>query len=105
MTIRKVSTPKLPTTPAPAKAAATQQPAPTAAALSYQRRAEQEWERAPQARGWGHRNAEMRELSLTPDDMTGDRHDVRAFTKEQWMAFRVPDLHKQDQNRPLPHWR
>jgi hypothetical protein len=86
-------------------------PAPLAGSAStkrYEAQASKEWDLAPQARGWGDRNRELRELTKStdfPGDQPWGNDDIRAFTREEWLAWRVPQLKQAEENVRLPDWR
>jgi len=78
----------------------------SSAAQRYEAQARKEWDSAPQARGWGSSREEMRELEKEPmDTEQGAVSDTRAFTLNQWMAWRVPQLKTNEENVQLPSWR
>jgi hypothetical protein len=56
-------------------------------------RAMGEWDRAPRARGWG---SDRRELVKFASDDPNQQDDIRAFTYEEWMRFRVPQIREND---------
>jgi hypothetical protein len=70
---------------------------PSLYAISLEERAQDEWNRGPRALGWG---PEMKEFDIrtdtTPDGRGGD---IRAFTYERWMKYRVEVLREQDEQR------
>ena len=82
-------------------------PAPSnSAAKRYETQARQEWDSAPRARGWSSSREEMRELEKEPMEVEqGTVSDIRAFSLNQWMAWRVPQLKTNEENVRIPSWR
>lgn len=82
------------------------EPAPLLAASTRHRdTAEQEWNRAPRARGWDPALG-MRELvKETLWEHPWPTDDIRAFTHDKWLAHRVPQLERAEANMRVPDWR
>ena len=66
-------------------------------ARNLRMRAEDEWNRARDAIGWD-RSLGYRELEVYPSE-DGRPAELRAFTYERWMAYRVPLLREADEHR------
>lgn len=67
----------------------------------FEAQANREWDNARPAPGWGGNAVEMRLLNKA-DRMSqqGAVRDERAFSRESWVAWRVPQLKQENQSKP-----
>jgi hypothetical protein len=75
-----------------------QEPLPASFEQKLRDQADQEWRRGVRATGWG---PDRKEFDLNADVLNDTPADVRAFTYEGWMTYRVEKLRRIDEERAL----